>query len=538
MAGNDERRFDAIVVGAGMSGLYMLYRLRKLGLTVRVYEAGDGIGGTWYWNRYPGARCDIESVDYSYSFSPELEQEWEWSERYASQPEILRYLEHVADRFDLRGDITLGTKVTAAHFDEESGRWHIETDTGERASARFCIMAAGCLSLPKPPEVEGAEDFAGPTYHTARWPEEEVDFTGKRVGVIGTGSSGIQIIPIIAEQAAHLTVFQRTPSFSMPARNAPLDPQFVQAVKTDYAARRQQARASVFGVPGTPPTRSALEVTPEERRERYAKAWADGGMTSILSSYTDLFVVKESNDTAAEFVREKIREIVKDPKVADKLCPTTYPFAAKRLCLDNGYYATFNRPNVTLVDLRETPLVRITPRGVQTTAADHDLDVLVFATGFDAMTGPLLAIDIRGRGGVSLRERWAEGPRTYLGLSVSGFPNLFTITGPGSPSVISNMAISIEQHVDWIADCLAYLREHGLDTIEATKEAEDSWVEHVQQVGAATLFPQADSWYMGANVPGKPRVLLPYVGGVGTYRMVCDDVAANDYKGFALSSSQ
>ncbi|HXH82782.1 MAG TPA: NAD(P)/FAD-dependent oxidoreductase [Candidatus Tectomicrobia bacterium] len=528
------RQVDAVVVGAGFAGLYMLHRLRGLGLSTQVYEAGDGIGGTWYWNRYPGARCDVESLDYSYSFSDELQQEWRWTERYASQPEILRYIEHVADRFDLRGHIQLGTRVTAATFAEGPARWLVETDRGDRVSAQFCIMATGCLSAAQLPDIPGRETFAGRWYHTGRWPREPVDFAGQRVGIIGTGSSAIQSIPIIARQAARLVVFQRTPNYSIPARNAPLDPEHERAWKARYAEHRRQARESRIGFVVERNDHSALGVPAEEREREYEKRWRRGGL-GFAATFADLLTDPEANETAAEFFRAKIRATVRDPAVAEALCPRDYPLGTKRLCVDTDYYETFNRPNVTLVDLRRSPIVAITPSGVTTRDAAYELDALVFATGFDAMTGALLAIDVRGRGGLTLREAWAAGPRTYLGLAVAGFPNLFTITGPGSPSVLSNMIVSIEQHVDWIADCVEALRRGGLRSIEATVEAQDAWVAHVNAVGHATLYPRANSWYTGANVPGKPRVFMPYVGGVGAYRQVCDAAAAKGYEGFALA---
>ena len=524
---------DAVIVGAGFAGLYMLHRLRGLGLAARVYEAGKGVGGTWYWNRYPGARCDVESMDYSYSFSDALQQDWRWTERYAAQPEILKYINHVADRFDLRRDVQLETRVTAATFDEATGRWAVETDRGDRVSARFCIMATGCLSDAQVPDIEGRESFAGPWYHTGRWPHEGVDFTGRRVGIIGTGSSAIQSIPIIAGQAAHLFVFQRTPNYSMPAQNAPLDPEYERRVKASYADFRRQARESRVGFVVDRSGDFALAVPEEERRREYEKRWRRGGL-GFSAAYADLLTNKDANDTAAEFFRAKIRAIVRDPELARALTPTDYPLGTKRLCVDTGYYDTFNRDNVTLVDLRKTPIEAITPRGVRTTEAEYPVDALVFATGFDAMTGALLAIDIRGRGGRRLQEAWAAGPRTYLGLSIAGFPNFFTITGPGSPSVLSNMIVSIEQHVDWIADCLAYLDRQGHATIEPTADAQEVWVRHVNEVGHMTLYPLAPSWYMGANVPGKPRVFMPYIGGVGVYRQKCDEVAATGYEGFAL----
>jgi cyclohexanone monooxygenase len=502
-------------------------------MSARVLEAGHGVGGTWYWNRYPGARCDVESMDYSYSFSDELQQEWHWTERYASQPEILKYANHVADRFDLRRDIQLDTRVTAAVFDEATNRWAISTDRGDRVSARFCIMATGCLSTAQPPRFEGLETFAGTWYHTGHWPHEGVDFTGQRVGIIGTGSSAIQSIPIIAEQAAHLFVFQRTPNFSVPARNAPLDAEYERRWKANYAEHRRQARASRIGFVVERNDHSALEVSADERRREYEARWNRGGL-GFNATFADLLTSKAANDTAAEFFRAKIRATVRDAAVAETLTPQHYPVGTKRLCVDTNYYQTFNRDNVTLVDIRKSPIEAITPRGLRTRARTYDVDSLVFAIGFDAMTGALLNIDIRGRDGQTLRRKWAEGPRTYLGLAVAGFPNLFAITGPGSPSVLSNMIVSIEQHVDWIADCLAYLRAHGLARIEATVTAEDDWVEHVNAVGDTTLYPLANSWYVGANIPGKPRIFMPYVGGVDVYREKCDDVVARGYAGFTL----
>jgi cyclohexanone monooxygenase len=528
------RQVDAVVVGAGFAGLYMLYRLRGLGLTAQGYEAGAGVGGTWYWNRYPGARCDVESMDYSYSFSEELQQEWRWSERYSAQPEILRYINHVADRFDLRRDIQFDTRVTAATFDEATGRWTVETDRGDRVSAQFCIMATGCLSDAQVPDIEGRDTFQGPWYHTGRWPHEGVDFTGQRVAVIGTGSSAIQSIPLIARQAAHVFVFQRTPNYSMPAHNAPLDPGHERRVKERYAEFRRAARESRVGFVVERSGDSALAVTPEELRAEYERRWARGGL-GFAFAYSDLLTSPDANETAAEFFRAKIRAIVRDPAVAEALVPRDYPLGTKRLCVDTDYYATFNRENVTLVDLRRTPIDAITPHGVRTTEREYAVDSLVFATGFDAMTGALLRIDIRGRGGESLRDTWGAGPRTYLGLAMAGFPNLFTITGPGSPSVLSNMIVSIEQHVDWISECLQYLRAHDRRVIEATREAEDAWVQHVDELGHMTLYPRAKSWYMGANVPGKPRIFMPYIGGVGVYRERCDAVAAGGYEGFTLT---
>ena len=525
-------RFDAVIVGAGFAGLCMLHRLRELGLSVRVFERGSGIGGTWFWNRYPGARCDVESMEYSYQFSEELQQEWNWSERFAAQQEILRYLEHVADRFDLRRDIQLDTRVSSAVFDESAGRWTIETDGGARASAKFCIMATGCLSSTNTPRFAGLDSFAGPTFHTGNWPHAPVDFSGKRVGVIGTGSSGVQSIPLIARQAAQLFVFQRTPTYTVPAHNHPLDPGVQERIKGDYAGLRRRAAQMPFGFDTRPGEKLALEATAEERRAEYEDRWARGGLP-FISGFADLLYSKDANDTAAEFVRAKIREIVRDPRVAEMLSPRQV-IACKRLCIDTGYYETFNRSNVTLIDVSAAPIEAITPRGLRTKNAEYELDCIVFATGFDAMTGALLGIDIRGRGGLSLARKWAEGPRTYLGLATAGFPNLFMITGPGSPSVLSNMVPSIEQHANWIARCIAYLREHELARIEPTALAEDAWVEHVNEVAGGTLFPSCNSWYLGANVPGKPRVFMPYLG-FPAYVQKCDEVAAKGYEGFAAT---
>jgi len=524
------RDFDAVIVGAGFAGLYMLHRLRELGLSVRVFEAGSGIGGTWFWNRYPGARCDIESLEYSYQFSPELQQDWEWSERFATQPEILRYLEHVADRFELRRDIEFETRVRSAHFDEASGRWAIDTERGP-VSARFCIMATGCLSSTNTPRFPGLDRYAGATYHTGRWPHEGVDFSGKRVGVIGTGSSAIQSIPVIAEQAAHLFVFQRTPNYSIPAHNAPLDPARVASVKADYAGFRAQNSQRPFGANFPVNEVSALQVDADERAREYESRWEQGGL-GFFTAYHDLILDRAANDTAAAFVRAKIHSIVNDPAVAEALSPQQV-VGCKRLCVDTNYYATFNRPNVTLVDVSDAPIAEILPAGLRTTRASYELDCIVFATGFDAMTGALLSIDIRGRAGQTLHDKWAAGPRTYLGLGTAGFPNLFLITGPGSPSVLSNMVPSIEQHVNWIADCIAYLRAQGRERIEATPAAEDAWVAHVNEVAGMTLYPSCNSWYLGANVPGKPRVFMPYLG-FPPYVEKCNEVAAKGYEGFAL----
>jgi cation diffusion facilitator CzcD-associated flavoprotein CzcO len=532
-------RVDAVVVGAGFAGLYTMYRFRQLGLRVQAFEAASDVGGTWWWNRYPGARCDIQSVDYSYSFSPDLDQEWTWSERYATQPEILRYANHVADRFDLRRDVQFETRVEAATWHDDSQRWSVTTDRGDEVSARFLVMATGCLSTTKQVDIEGLDSFAGQVLHTGRWPHEPVDLHDRRVGVIGTGSSAIQSIPLLAEQAAHLTVFQRTPAYSMPAQNAPLTDEQIAAMKASFPEHREQARHTHGGVVGAPrPETPALAAPPDEREATYAAAWQQGTLHALLGCYNDLLLDPDANETVAEFIRNRIRSIVNDPDVAEKLAPRSYPFGTKRPCLDTNYYATYNRPNVSLVDLRETPIVAVEPAGVRTSAGFHELDTIVLATGFDAMTGPLLGPLITGRGGRTLREAWADGPVTYLGLAVAGFPNMFTITGPGSPSVLTNMMVSIEQHVEWISDCIAHLDAHGQSTIEATAEAQEAWTAHVAEVAEHTLMPRANSWYMGANVPGKPRVFMAYIAGHGTYRDICDGVAADGYRGFTLTPAE
>jgi cyclohexanone monooxygenase len=527
-------RCDVVVVGAGFAGLYMLYRLRAMGLTARAFEAGSDVGGTWYWNRYPGARCDVESMQYSFSFDESLQQEWKWSERFASQPEIVRYAGHVADRFDLRRDIRFDTRVTAATFDEAARRWTVETDRGDNVTARFCVMATGCLSAGRRPDIPGIDDFKGSTYHTGEWPLEGVDFSGRRVGVIGTGSSAIQAIPMIAEQAERLVVFQRTPNFSLPARNTALTPDYEASWKQRYAERREEARHTRSGTIYDFGNVSALSVAPEVREQEYTARWHKGG-ANFMMAYNDIATNAAANATAADFVRARIADIVRDPTTAAKLTPRDYPIGTKRICVDTGYFETFNRPSVELVDVRTSPMIVITARGVRTSDAEHKLDSIVFATGFDAITGALSRIAISGRGGASLRDKWTAGPRTYLGLMTAGFPNLFMVTGPGSPSVLSNMIVSIEQHVDWIADCLGWLRDRGVDGMEADVTAEDQWVDHVNEVADTTLYPQANSWYLGANVPGKPRVFMPYVGGVGAYRRRCSEVAQCGYAGFRLT---
>lgn len=527
-------RYDVLVVGAGFAGLYALHKMRGSGRSVRVLEAGSGIGGVWFWNRYPGARCDIESMQYSYSFSDEIQQEWSWSEVYASQPEILSYLNFVADRLDLRGDIQVDTRVAAATWNDEDQLWTLVTESGETFVAPFCIMATGVLSAPIEPQIEGLESFNGDLYRTSRWPHEGVDFSGKRVGLIGTGSSGIQATPVIAEQAAHLTVFQRTANFSIPAQNRPMDERYERSWKDRYPERRAEARTKRNNAIMFHGETAGETASEEELRRVFEERWQMGGIY-FLYGFTDLITSERTNEAAARFVREKIAEKVKDPEIARKLMPMDHPLGTKRICADTNYYETFNRENVSLVDLREEPLVGVIERGVRTSKNEYDLDVIVLATGFDALTGALKRIDVTGRGGAKLRDKWNDAPRTFLGLSVSGFPNMFVITGPGSPSVLSNMVTSIEQNVDWVADCIAYLESKGLRSIEASEEAEVAWFNHVNEVASGTLMVRANSWYVGGNVAGKPRVFLAYAGGVPNYLERCRSAAENDYEGFLVA---
>jgi len=524
---------DALIVGAGFSGIYMLKRCHELGLSARVIDTAGDVGGTWYWNRYPGARCDVESTAYSYSFSDELQRDWCWTERYARQPEILTYIAHVVDRFDLRPDMQFETRVARASFDERSKRWGIETDGGEYFSAKYCIMATGCLSTPNLPNFRGMDTFKGTIYHTGRWPHEEINFTGKRVGVVGTGSSAIQSIPVLANEAAQLTVFQRTPNFSVPAFNGPIDADVVEMWRTQHRELRQRARVAFSGDIFEVSKTSALDLSPEARDKEFERRWQQGSF-NFLASFSDLITSKAANDYAVAFVHNKIRSRVDDANVADLLCPHDHPFGTKRLCVDSDYYETFNRDNVSLINVKEAPIEEITPRGLKTRDNEFEFDSIVFATGFDAMTGALLNIDIRGRGGIEFKTKWRDGPRSYLGIAVAGFPNLFTVTGPGSPSVLSNMMTSIEQHVEWIADCIQHMETHDLATIDANTEAEDKWMQHVTEIADDTLFFQSNTWYVGANIPGKPRVIYPYVGGVGNYREICGQIATESYKGFTL----
>lgn len=528
----NSKPYDVLVIGAGFAGLHLLHQLRAMGYRARVIEAAGDVGGVWYWNRYPGARCDVESLQYSYSFSKELEQEWVWSEKYSAQPEILRYIQHVAERFDLRRDITFDTRVVSASFDEERQLWELRTDTGLALQAQFCVMATGALSIPRLPDIPGIKNFSGKVLHTGAWPHAGVDFSGQRVGVIGTGSSGIQVIPRIAQQAAHLTVFQRTANFSIPAWNGPLTAQAQQAWKAEYDKHR--ARARELGTLYEFSDKPASQVSDEERQREYERRWNSGGV-NFVHAFNDLMLDQASNDTIADFVRAKIRSTVHDPEVAESLCPKDHPLGTKRICVDTGYFETYNRDNVRLVDLKKTPITRVTADGVHTGDTFHEIDALVCATGYDALTGAVLNIDIRGRDGQTLARNWADGPRTLFGLMTSGFPNMFIITGAGSPSVLVNMVVGIEHHVQWIRDCLAYLRQHGMCTIEATPDAQDRWVAHVNAAADKTLFPRANSWFLGANIPGKPRVFMPYVSKIGVYRRECQEAADNGYAGFTLA---
>ena len=525
-------RLDVLVVGAGFSGLYALYRLREMGLDVHVVDAGSDVGGVWYWNRYPGARCDIESVDYCYSFSKDLVEEWTWSERYPAQPEILAYINHVADRFDLRPAISFNTRIESLTWDDDSCTWSASTDQGDTVVAEHVVMATGQLSVAQLPDIAGITDFAGEVVHTGSWPEDGVELTGKRVGVIGTGSSGVQVIPQLAKKAEHLYVFQRTAHYAIPAENRPLDPEYVADLKSRFEEYREAARHHPGGTHRRIGEESALDVDPEALIETFEELWSRGG-PDILASYRDLRTDEAAAEKAGEFVRQKIRQIVKDPEVAERLAPKGYPFGSKRLVLEIDYYNTYNRDNVTLVDINADPIRTFTESGLITSDGHrYDLDVLVLATGFDALTGALFNIDIKGTNGKTLREAWADGPQTYLGISTHGFPNMFFVAGAGSPSVLSNMLISIEQHVEWITDYIEHMHKNGLHRSEAQLQPQRDWTAHVQEVAAPTLFMKGNSWYVGANVPGKPRLFTLYLGGVGVYRKKCAEVAANDYEGF------
>ena len=538
MSSSNPSRLDALIIGAGFSGLYQLHRLRDdLGLQTKVLEAADGVGGTWYWNRYPGARCDSESQGYAYFFSRELHEAWQWSQRYPEHDEIRRYLNFVTDRLDLRKDIHFSTRVTACRYLADHNLWKVRTEGGDTYEARWLITAVGCLSSANVPDIRGLEGFQGDWYHTGQWPHDGVDFTNKRVGQIGTGSTGIQAAPVIAETAGHLTVFQRTANYSVPARNMRWDDEYKAWVRGHYDALKALVRSTPNAHPFRISPYHAMEVSESERQEMYERAWEKGGLR-FRGVFQDLLLSKTANDTAAKFIKAKICETVSDPVTARMLSDIDHPYAAKRPPVDTGYFETFNRKNVALVDVRADPIAEVTPAGLRLeSGAEHDLDIIVFATGFDAMTGPLLRLNIEGREG-SLADYWKAGPLTYLGLAMPGFPNLFTVTGPGSPSVLANMPVPIEQHVDWITDAIAHCVAEGVDTIEAVPEAAQRWVNHVRSAAFATLLPAAGhSWYWGANVPGKPRVFMPYAGGMVRYRAICDKVAGNGYAGFRFGSS-
>ena len=533
----DDRVVDVLIVGAGFAGLYMLHQCHRLGLSARLLEAGDGVGGTWYWNRYPGARCDADSVFYSYSFDEQLDQDWTWTERCASQPEILSYLDHVADRFELRADIRLNSRVVSAVYNDGSASWGVMTEAGETYTAHFCIMATGCLSDAKQPDIPGIDDFRGASYYTSRWPHEPVELEGKRVAVIGTGSSGVQTTPQVAQLAEHVYVFQRTANFVLQAQNHPLTTEYVQEIKSDYPVWRERARRTRGGIPVDPPTQSALQVDDAERLARFEQGWERGGLGCLTNTFNDVSTDQAANDLVAAFVREKIRTLVTDPVTASSLTPRGFPFGAKRTPIGTKYLDAFNRPDVTLVDLALTPIERVVPDGIQTSEGRYELDVIIYATGFDAFTGPLLRMDVRGSEGVTLHSAWADGAAAYLGVQVAGFPNLFLITGPGSPSVLGNVVVCIEQHVEWIARALAELRARGVDTMQATEQAQQQWMAHVADAAGRSLIAKGPSWYSGANVEGKPQVFLPYVPGIAVFRDICDEIVADDYRGFELTTT-
>ena len=528
---------DVVVVGAGFSGLYLLYRLRKAGFSTRVFERGGDVGGTWYWNRYPGARCDVESLQYSYSFDEQLQQDWHWPEKFSAQPDILAYANHVADRFNLKKDIEFNIEVKASWFDENLKTWKITTNTGEEINAQYFIMATGCISTTQIPNIKGLSDYVGNTFHTGDWPHEEVDFSGQSIAVIGTGSSGIQSIPVLAKQAKKLTVFQRTPNYSIPSQNEPMTKKYERSWKDVYSERRKEMRYSAHGSLKDLNDVPALSVDEDQRQELYTKRWAIGG-TGFLGSFNDLLTNADANYTAAEYVRQQIKRVVKDKETAEILCPRSYPIGTKRICIDTGYFETYNRENVKLVDISKKPIQRLVTDGIIVDDQLYPFDSIIFATGFDAMTGSIFNVDIKGRDGLALKEKWNAGPKTYLGLMSASFPNLFMITGPGSPSVKSNMIMSIEQHVDLVIETLLSMRRKGLSVVEPELEAENKWVDHVQEVANKTLFPQANSWYMGANIPGKPRLFMPYIGGVGAYREICEEIVSNNYRGFKFEKSK
>lgn len=530
-----DARFDAVVVGAGFAGMYMLHVLRGLGLTAKVIEVASDVGGTWYWNRYPGARCDVQSIDYSYSFSDEIQQEWTWSERFSAQSEILDYARFVADKLDIRRDVQFDTRVEAAAFDQATREWLVSTDRGDRYRAKYLIMATGPLSHPKIPDIEGLRSFKGDIHYTSRWPKAPQDLKGKRVGVIGTGSTAIQAIPALAEMGAELFVFQRTPAYTLPAGNRPLDPEYVAEIKQRYSELRGLARTTAHGGtrPGT--TRTTFSYPADERRKLFEEVWQKGGQ-ELFAFFGDLMIDEEANAEIGQFVRDKISQIVEDPDVAEALKPYSYPLGARRLCLDTNYYATYNRPNVKLVDVAKDPIERITETGIKTGKAEYSLDVLVAAVGFDAISGAIMAVDIRN-GNRSLREKWLDGTAADLGILTAGFPNLLMVNGPGSPSVLGNVIATIEQHVEFLRDLIEFAERTGAEMVEADPEREKAWMDHVQEAAKGTLFMKANSWYLGSNIEGKPRMMMPYVGGLQNYRKLCQDVAEHNFERFVFTRS-
>src|SRR5262245_42216516 len=525
------QQYDAIVIGAGVSGLYQLYRLRELGLKVRCFEDGSGVGGTWYWNRYPGCRFDSESETYGYSWSKELLQEWNWKEHFSGQPENEQYLNFVADKFNLRKDIQFNSRVKSAVYDEKANRWEVELENGQRARAQFVVGAVGILSARYTPPFPGIDSFKGQSFHTSRWPKEKVDFTGKRVACIGTGATAVQLIPIVAKEAGHLTVFQRTPNYCAPLRNGLVSSETQNQWKANYHELHKRIRETPAGFPYDFDPRNTFDVPKEKRLARYEELWALPGFSKWLANFHDIMTSREANEDFAEFVRNKIRARVKDPKVAEMLCPKDHPFGSKRIPLETEYYEAYNQDNVLLVDVREAPIEAITPKGIKTTNKEYEFDVIIYATGFDAITGALTSMDIRGEGGQTLKDKWAnKGLSTYLGLQTAGFPNLFIATN----SAFCNYTVCAETIVEWITDCISYIREKGYKRIAPTPQAEEAWVEHANELGSQTLLSDAKSWFMGSNIPGKKRAILLYANTAPAYRQKCAEVAAKGYEGFVL----
>lgn len=527
------KKVDVVVVGAGIGGMYAVHKFREMNLSVQGIESGGDIGGVWYWNRYPGARCDLMSIDYSYSFSKEIQQEWTWSEQFAAQPEILSYLNFVADKLDLRKDIQFNTRVIRAEFNEQSHTWFVTTNTGDIFEAPYCVMATGPLSIPKDPDFAGTKDFQGDIYFAGKWPHEGVDFTGKRVGLVGTGSSGIQITPVVAETAQSLHVFQRTPSFSLPMRNVELDDEYIEEVKNNYNGLRETAGASRLGGMRPVTTRAFFSVPRGQRVQLMEDAWNQGGL-AFLGTFSDLLVNEKANDQVADFVRSKIEQVIDDPQLAEQLKPQGYPVFARRPCLDTSYYEAFNKPHVHLVDCINDPIEKLTAKGVKTTSRETELDILIFATGYDSLSGAMMAFDIIGRNEKPLKEKWVEGPVSYMGLLIKDFPNLFSVCGANGPSALANIFTLNEQNVDWIADCIQHMRDKGIATVEATAEAESDWMGVVADMARKTLISKAKTWYVGANIEGKPTGLTIYAGGFLAYRQFCDNVVAEGYSGLVF----